>query len=371
MRGGAWTWSRPGFVVLCAVKRLDASIATLFPGQEIEMACPLVVMIATANRPDLLLRTLKSLGECEKPTSYLETIVIENGSQNGTKEVLNAAPSWLRVRYLFQSLSNKSAALNRGLEEVVDSLVFFSDDDVRLHRLTLMAYATIAAENTGGEFFGGPVDVDYELKPPEWLKSYLPPSARGWSLGQQRQPVSRADFLGFNWAAFSRDVKAAGRFDTNRGPGSPTGSVGQEKEMQQRLLTRGVKAIYVPEALVWHYVPQERCSIEWTLARAYRNGIQAGIEQVSLDPNLPYLLGYPRWALREWIGKACNALTASVSRHPVARFEALYEYRYFTGVVRGLRVGREALLRSTSSGSPNNKDKANYLEGEGKRQGRA
>ena len=51
---------------------------------------------------------------------------------------------------------NKSAALNAVLETIGNSLVFFTDDDVRLAPTTLCAYAE-AARNTGpGHFYGGP-----------------------------------------------------------------------------------------------------------------------------------------------------------------------------------------------------------------------
>ena len=68
-------------------------------------------------------------------------------------------------------------------------------------------------------------------------------------------------YLGCNWAAFTGDLRAAGGFDANFGPGSPTGATGQEAEMQERLLARGVRQVDVPDALVWHYVPEERSTL--------------------------------------------------------------------------------------------------------------
>ena len=309
------------------------------------MSISLVVMIATAKRTNLLERTLASLGECEKPSNYLETVVIENGSKTGAEKIVNTAPARLRARYLFEANGNKSAALNRGLQEVGDRLVFFTDDDARLHPLTLMAYASAAGDKAGGEFYGGPVDVDYEHEPPEWLKSYLPPSARGWKPRGDAKSVVRPDFLGFNWAAFSSDLRAAGGFDTNRGPGSPSKSVGQEKEMQLRLLKRGLRAINVPQAMVWHYVPKDRCSVEWALKRAYQNGIQAGIEQSSVGPNsgAPRLFGYPRWLVKDWISKAIKAVTKSMYKDSVSRFDASYHLRYATGFLQGIRLAQKTL----------------------------
>jgi hypothetical protein len=314
-----------------------------------KMPSPFVVMIATSNRPDLLRRTLASLGKCEKPADYGETVVIENGSKSGTEEVVQNAAAWLRTRYLFESKPNKSAALNRGLAELGECLVFFTDDDARFHPSVLCAYNEASDRFGKGNFYGGPTQADYEIEPPVWLKQYLPPSARGWRLGEAVETVRKPDFLGFNWAAFASELKAVGGFDPNRGPGSPTGSVGQEKEMQQRLLKEELKAIYVPEALVWHYVPKERCSAKWVLKRGYQSGIQAGIEQFSPNSDVSHLLGYPRWAVRQWIGKACAALLSITTQDPTLRFDALYQYKYFSGLLRGMRVGRKIASKSRNS----------------------
>jgi glycosyltransferase involved in cell wall biosynthesis len=306
-------------------------------------------MIATSDRPALLRRTLASLGQCDKPANYVETVVIENGSRSGTEEVVRNAAAWLRARYIFESKPNKSAALNRGLAELGDCVVFFTDDDARFHPSVLRAYNEASERFGKGHFYGGPTAADYEIEPAVWLKQYLPPSARGWRLEEAVETVQKPDFLGFNWAAFATDLQAAGGFDPNRGPGSPTGSVGQEKEMQQRLLREELKAIYVPEALVWHYVPEERCSPKWVLNRGYQSGIQAGIEQSSFNSEVSPLFGYPRWAVREWIGKACAALVSITSQDPTLRFDALYQYKYFSGLLRGMRVGRKIASQPSNS----------------------
>ena len=48
--------------------------------------------------------------------------------------------------------------------------------------------------------------------------------------------------------------------------------------MQKRLLENGIKGKYVPDAKVWHFVPPERCSPEFTARRAFKWGIQGGLD---------------------------------------------------------------------------------------------
>lgn len=233
----------------------------------------LIVAIATSGRPVLLERTLDSLSRCHRPSSYAGTVVVENGASACAESIARSYDA----AYLHVSRRNKSHALNRLLDQVGDVLIYFSDDDVRFDVGALNAIAAAAGGTTAGEFFGGSVRVDFEREPPQWLRHLLPPSARGFEVADavawERWPF----FLGCNWAAFAADIREAGCFDVQFGPGSPKAAVGQERAMQERLRQMGVRARRVPEAIVWHWVPVERCSPQWIVRRRYRNGVNAGL----------------------------------------------------------------------------------------------
>ncbi len=232
------------------------------------------VMIPTHGRAPLLGRTLASLAECALPEGYAGTVVVENGPKSGAEAIVAAADRRVRARYMHVEKANKSNALNEAIKTLPENaFVVFFDDDVRFAPEVLTAYAEAAEEKGPGHYFGGPVEVDYQTPPPEHVRRLLPPSGKGW------RPKSEADlhrfgFLGANWAAFARDLGQAGSFNVNLGPGMV--SVGQESEMQWRLREQGARAVYVEQALVWHYVPEERCSVEWVCNRAHRLGTSRG-----------------------------------------------------------------------------------------------
>ncbi|MGA2443477.1 MAG: glycosyltransferase [Tepidisphaeraceae bacterium] len=300
----------------------------------------MVVNIATSGRPDLLGHTLNSLGECQLPAGYKETVVIENGTRAGLEEVVRSARAQLNARYMHVAQGNKSAALNAALETVGDCLVFFTDDDVRLAPLTLRAYAEAAQRCGARHFFGGPASAEYDVPPPQWLREFLPFSAIGWERSPDAhdandQPGKSAKFLGFNWAAFAGDLRAAGGFNPDFGPGSPTGSTGQETEMQRRLLSRGLIAVYVPQARVWHYVPKDRCTPAWALERIYRNGIQDGL--FARPGNSKFSILPPWWITSRYLKGILKAWMWSLSSRPERRFKAKYRRRYDCGLVHGIR----------------------------------
>lgn len=297
---------------------------------------PLQIIIPSHDRDGLLERTLTSLAACALPAELRRVVVAENGAKLGAEALVARFQDRLPIQYRYTDLANKSRALNEALADLTDEFVIFYDDDVRIDPGNPAAYLRAAAGRTGGVFFGGRCSVDYVERPPDWLLPRLPASARGWSLGDQPCPLELPRALGFNWAAFAADLKAAGGFNEARGPGR--WARGQESEMQERLFAAGVKGVYLPDALVWHYVPPERCSPEWALARTLPMAAQLGI----------VLAGRP--ALERWwqttlcrtkIGAHSLLLALLGSRFSApAKFRHLQGREYHRGILEGLRRAR-------------------------------
>lgn len=242
------------------------------------MPCRLITVIATAGGNPSLRETLRSLHQCERPNSYLRTIVIENGVQAGAEAIVAKVQQEhpaLACEYLHAERANKSNALNECLATLDGNcLLFLSDDDIEFDPSVLQAYATAAGDTVGGVVYGGPIRVRTLSKAPEELKVLLPPSATGFPIREYREGDN---FLGANWAAFSDDLEAAGGFDPRFGPGSPLMATGQESEMMRQLCRRGNRFQYVPEAVVWHAFDATGYSVEFLGRRNYRNGIEHGI----------------------------------------------------------------------------------------------
>lgn len=304
----------------------------------------LTVVIPTHRRNDLLRRTLASLAECERPEEYARTVVVENGGRHGAEDVVRRAPPGLNVEYVYHNQGNKSAALNRVLEHVGGGLLVFFDDDVRVDPAALTAYAAAASGRRA--FFGGPVECDYDVVPEEWI--VLPCSARGWAMPPDTDVIKRPDFLGFNWAAYCADLRAAGGFNPEVGPGGTSGSRGQETEMQSRLMRMGLEAVYVANARVWHYVPRERCSVKWSLRRAYQNSVWDGLNRATPGP---VLFGYPRWTVRELARRYLKRL-AALCKSPEERYRARYECELVRGFMHGAKVAKKRQKGSSSAIPP-------------------
>ena len=235
----------------------------------------MVIIIPTCQRGELLERTLQCLVDADMPGSVTRVLVVENGRKDEAETKVARFAGKLPLEYLFTPVGSKCAALNLALESCDGEFVVFFDDDVRIDPGCLRAYDDAARGKNGGEFYAGKCNVDYDVPPPEWLKHYLPYSAKGWSYGDAVRELDEPLALGFNWAAFADDIKRAGAFNPEIGPGRLI-SIGDETDLQRVMLQQGVKGVYLPAALVWHHVPADRCSTEWTLERNRRMGLLVG-----------------------------------------------------------------------------------------------
>lgn len=295
------------------------------------MGKPLVAVIATHQRLSLLERTLVSMAAAAKPSNWEGVIVVENGMPAVAQEVVDRLAASLPARYLHVETTNKNMAINCALQLADERLCLFFDDDVRLHPDTLVAYADAAQGFEGGRFFGGPVQMDYVVEPPQWLLPWLPASARPWLHGGHRMSrLGKQWFLGGNWAAYQRDLQSCGGFDSSVGPGSRA-QAGSEVDMQQRLRNRGVHSLFVPEAVVWHYVPPERCSPEWVLARVRTSGIALGQAMFRLQVTQATVLLLKRLA---W-------MTTLLLKPAPLSFKRNYYSNFWAGLIQGLALRRE------------------------------
>jgi glycosyltransferase involved in cell wall biosynthesis len=317
------------------------------------------VLIATHGRPTLLERTLECLTTVRLPGALRQIILVENGSDAGARQVCAAFRDRLPLAYHHREQAGKSRALQWAIDQLLDDgLIVFLDDDVRLPPWILESYASAGAAHGPGHYFGGPVDIDYEQQPPAWLMKYLPPSAKGWRPQDPDQELQRARFLGFNYAAFTADIRAVGGFDLAIGPGanrpgSEGNPLGDETELQDRLYAHGCRPIWLAEALVHHYVPADRCSPQWALHRAYRNSMGMAMrDPEDRHTGSPRLFGVPRWMLPRY---AARWLAAQWVRwwpiSPQRRFEVQWREANLRGQMAGVRsrLARQAAAPPTAA----------------------
>lgn len=90
----------------------------------------LSIIIPTFNRRELLLKLLDAVNTLQAEPGELEVIVVDDGSTDGTREVLALRRDAFPVRWVPQASQGPSAARNRGAAEARGDILGFLDSDV-------------------------------------------------------------------------------------------------------------------------------------------------------------------------------------------------------------------------------------------------
>ena len=89
------------------------------------------MIIPTFRRPEALRDTLAALMDMDYPPNLYEVIVVDDGGENETREVVEhftgRAPG---VTYVAQDHAGVAAARNRGADQATGDLLVFVDDDI-------------------------------------------------------------------------------------------------------------------------------------------------------------------------------------------------------------------------------------------------
>jgi len=297
------------------------------------------IIIPTYNRSLSVERLLSNLSQCDFPPK-VEITVVENGSRGDTEAVCNSNTVGNRVRYLHSQIPGRSVALNFAIEQSEADFFIFFDDDITVPPSMVKTYVDAAQRYGQGHFFGGPLVAETEASCPSYLLRYLPASAKGRSLYDQETEIeaSRFDFFfGGNWGAFRRDLIKVGLCDENLGaaPGKYS-PAGDEVELQQRLVAAGMRPIYLPGAVIHHFVDKECYTPEWVSHVHLRYGLTDFIIARKTGKRGREILGVPLRVTGEIVKQKIKLSIARLLRLSIERrMELKIREAYLSGWLYG------------------------------------
>ena len=313
------------------------------------------VIVPTYNRPELVERLLATLARCNLPDS-VEIVIVENGPARGVKDVCSSSAIADRVRYEYVATAGRSLALNHAIQTSRAEFFIFFDDDIFVPPNIVADYAGAAERYGPGHFFGGPLDPEAEIPCPPYLVPYLPLSAKGWSFGDREceiEPAQFGFFFGANWAVFRADLERIGTFSEALGvAGNGVSPLGEEVDLQRRLLSNGAKAIYLPSARIRHPVPAECYTLRWVWQRMMRIGVtEWRLNHRIAQENRRTILGVPAWTVRMVLEKKIDLWKARLANAPIERrIKLRMDEAFNSGMVYGAWLESRERSRSPSVG---------------------
>jgi glycosyltransferase involved in cell wall biosynthesis/peptidoglycan/xylan/chitin deacetylase (PgdA/CDA1 family) len=239
----------------------------------------LSIVIATFNRANDLRRCLDAIASQTAPPGTFEVVVVDDGSTDGTGEMLAGYTAPFRLRVERQPNRGQPAALNRGAAAAQGVHCLFLDDDI-VADPELVDEHLRAQRDTGGVLALGKLRLRL-VRSGGGLARYF---AAWWESHYRRfdegsrEPDFWASYSG-NLSAPTSAIRAAGGFDEEL-----TRSF--DVELAYRLERGGLRIVYLPQA-----------GAEQRYAKGFRELVRdfdrAGSAAVLLWRRHPEVVGYP------------------------------------------------------------------------------
>jgi glycosyltransferase involved in cell wall biosynthesis len=240
------------------------------------------LVVTTRNRSAQLAQSLRRWATLEAPEDGWELIVVDNGSTDSTRAVLDAHAGTLPLRIVHEPRRGAGRGHNAGWHAATGEIVAFIDDDCYPAPDFLVAVLRSFDEDSSLGFIGGMVLLHDEADYPITIQT-----------STRHKRLVPGEFLeagvihGAN-VSFRRTVLVAiGGYDPALGPGTPF--TGDDIDAQCRALTAGFFGGYDPRIVVRHHHRRRGKSAADALHRRYDVGRGAYYaRQVVFAPLLRY-----------------------------------------------------------------------------------
>ncbi|MBW4557567.1 MAG: glycosyltransferase [Trichormus sp. ATA11-4-KO1] len=295
-------------------------------------------IICTHNRDTYLGAAIDSLLAQDFVADF-EVVVVDNGSCDRTREVVEQRLGNSRVKYVFEPIIGLSVARNTGAKIASAEILAYLDDDAVASVSWLQVLYAAYQNNSKLAIAGGKVTLLWppEIQPPQWLSSGLAGNLGAYDLGDNMIYIEQPGLTprGLNYSIRRSFLEEIGGFDPQLGRVGKNLLSNEELQMTEFALQRGWQVAYLPDALVAHNVAPERIKRSWFLNRGWWQGIsECYQEQLAGKADIGQLQRGSERFLRG-LYKALQYFS-----HPAERFDNLvYAYGqigYLNAAIQGL-----------------------------------
>jgi glycosyltransferase involved in cell wall biosynthesis len=307
----------------------------------------LSVIICTYNRSTSLKRTLESIAALSVPNDLeWELLIVDNDSKDDTRETVESFRESrpFRIYYMKEEKHGLSHARNRGIRASRGKLIAFTDDDTTVDK-NWAATIVKAFSEYDVQCIGGKILPIWEKPVPGWLSEELHDRLALLDYGNSPFYMIKPLIWGANLAVRADTFEKYGLFSTDRGRLPNKLYSGEETHFIGRLLERGGTVLYMPDAIVHHFIAPERMRKNYFRKWMFQHGELHGL----LVGNYPYrnFAGVPDYALKKFRTDMTAFLRSSLltpsEKSFVHQLQVIESLGFMTGCLkykfgRGLRI---------------------------------
>jgi glycosyltransferase involved in cell wall biosynthesis len=244
------------------------------------------VIIPTFNRCESLNLILKDLVNQDIQKDEFEILVIDNGSTDKTREVVEAAcmQDGLKVEYVSEPVRGLHYARHSGARKAQGQILVYIDDDMRVGPDWLSAYVQEFRRRSFMIAAGGPIKPNWERPPDAWLQELIQDASFFPAYGllnRGRKFLISPDgyFFGGNLAISRRILFDVGGFNPDQFEQVMLGD--GESGLHRKLWKRGLHIGYIPQAESLHWIPASKMTLEYLLKWSKNWGAQNAYAEYS------------------------------------------------------------------------------------------
>jgi glycosyltransferase involved in cell wall biosynthesis len=276
-RGHSWHFYFVGLLLLYWCNYI--TIAKRNPKAILKMKISLI--IPTVNRSNCLKYSLPTFINQSLDTSSYEIIVIDNNSEDDTRNVVpaimkNCKCNW---KYCIEKNQGLHYARNRGILEAKSEIVVFGDDDILASENWLKCILDEYSTNENAGIVGGKILPQWEEEPPKWVYDWGNEKTHTvfayLDNGDQRLSKGKNPLFGCNFS-IRKDlaIKIGGSlpdvFPKNMIHLSGSGENGMIDQVYQL----GYEIVYLSDAVVKHSISASRMTLDYFMERYKRFAIE-------------------------------------------------------------------------------------------------
>lgn len=237
----------------------------------------LSVILCTYNRERYIYNVLQSIAA--GGFGDYEIVLVNNNSTDDTEsECQRFAKDHPEVamRYCVEKQQGLSYARNRGIMESQGEVLVYVDDDAVVNREYLQTYADFFNRNKEAVAAGGPITPRYDgCEEPSWMSHYTRQLVTGeLNLGTREREFPKGAFPGGGNAAYRKSVfDEVGLFNVELGRKGNSLIGAEEKDLFDKMTSRGMKFYYLPNAILYHLIPPKKLTQDYFDRLTYGIGV--------------------------------------------------------------------------------------------------
>ncbi|MGI6209840.1 MAG: glycosyltransferase family 2 protein [Anaerolineae bacterium] len=308
------------------------------------MSVIISAIVATHNRASYLTRSVGSLVGQTLPRDQYEVVVVDNGSTDDTRKVIEGLAGSADIRYVYEPQLGASRARNTGFRVCRGRYLAFLDSDAVAGPNWLEGYLeTFERFSPRPGMIGGRCEPIWEAPRPEWLSDHLlgAHSILHWS--DEPTVIGPDKWLSLCNMAVPREVfERAGGFREDVGRRGGRLMANEEIYLRQQVDSWGLPVVYHPGLSVGHHISASRLTKPWFRRHAFWQGWSDAVMMDGGQAGAMPASERARLAAARLLWALPRAPLAVLSPGSAARFRRQYQVIEAAGYVAGLVRGAAA-----------------------------